>query len=160
MATAMDVLEMAIHLSDNGDETTGQYDTVDNREYKFRTVAILNTFLSELYPFSDTCVRENGKRPVHPRLETVDDTVDLDNFCLEVAAYGLGARLFTDENGSLANYYQQEYERRLHWLQNNPIYAAEAESIVDVYSGTYVDADGHIQYMTGYYPYNDFGRWA
>ena len=158
--TALDCLELAIHLSDNGDESTGEFDIPDNDEYKYRTVAILNTFLSELYPYSDTCVRTNGKRPVHPQLETVDDEIDLDNYCFEVAAYGLGARLFTDENGALANYYQQEYERRLHWLQNNPIYAAESEAIEDVYSGTYVDADGVVHYLTGYYPYNEFSRWA
>lgn len=160
MATCMDVFERTIQLSDNGDETTGQYDTPDTQEYKYRTVAILNTFLSEIYPYSDTCVRQAGKRPVHPILTSLDDTVDLDNYCLEVAAYGLGAKLFTDENASLANYYQQEYERRLAWLKSNPIFAAEAEAIEDVYADSYTDADGVVHYLTGYYPYNEFSKWA
>ena len=36
----------------------------------------------------------------------------------------------------------------------------EAEAITDVYAGGYYDADGVYHYYTGYYPYNDFGRWA
>ena len=160
MATAMDVLEMAIHLSDNGDESTGKWDIPDNKEYKNRLVAILNTFLSELYPYSDTCSRETGKRPVHPRLTSVDDEIDLDGYCLEVAAYGLGARLFTDENGNIASYYQQEYERRLAWLQSGGGLASEGEAITDVYAGGYYDADGNYHYYTGYYPHNDFSKWA
>lgn len=157
--TAMDLFERAMHLSDNGDETNGQFDTQDNREYKYRTPALVNTYINEIYPYSDTCVREKGKRPCHEFITSIDDEIDLDNYCFEVAAYGLAARLFTDENAALANYYQQEYERRLAWLMNNPIYAAEAEAIEDVYSGSYIDADGNIQYFTGIYPHNHFAEW-
>ena len=109
--TAMDIFERAMHLSDNGDESTGKYDTSDNREYKYRTVAIINTIINEVYPYSDTCVTEAGKRPVHEFLTSMDDEIDLDNYCIEVLALGLAAKLFTDENGTIANYYQQEYER-------------------------------------------------
>lgn len=156
--TAMDVFERAMHLSDNGDESTGEFDTLDNREYKYRTVAILNTFINEVYPYSDTCVLVPGKRPVHPFLKTMDDEVDLDYYCIEVLAYGLGAKLFTDENAVLANFYQQEYERRLAELKHGGI-ARPTEAIEDVYSGSWRDDDGTIHYNTGWYPHNDFGRW-
>ena len=156
--TAMDVFERAMYLSDNGDESTGEFDTLDNREYKYRTVAILNTFINEVYPYSDTCVLIPGKRPVHPFLKSMDDELDLDYNCIEVLSYGLGAKLFTDENAVLANFYQQEYERRLAELKHDGI-ARPTEAIEDVYSGSWRDGDGTIHYNTGWYPHNDFGRW-
>ena len=156
--TAMDIFERAMHLSDNGDESSGKYDTSDNREYKYRTVAIINTIINEVYPYSDTCTSEAGKRPVHEFLTSMDDEIDLDNYCVEVLALGLAAKLFTDENGTLANYYQQEYERRLGELKRGGI-PSGASAIEDVYSGSYTDSDGNTQYYTGYYPWNEFGRW-
>lgn len=160
MATAMDIFERAMHLSDNGDETTGNYDTIDNREYKFRVVPIINTIINEVYPYSDTCVTTAGKRPVHAFLTSINDEVDLDNYCVEVLALGLAAKLFTDENGTIANYYQQEYERRLGELKRGGI-PSVAEPIEDAYSGAgYYDADGVWHSITGVYPHNHFGFWA
>lgn len=156
--TAMDVFERTMHLSDNGDETTGDFDTLDNREYKFRTVAILNTFINEVYPYSDTCVTVPGKRPVHPFLTSMDDEIDVDYNCFEILSYGLGAKLFTDENATLAGFYQQEYERRLEELKRGGI-PTPTEAIEDVYSGYHRDSDGKIIYNTGFYPHNNFGRW-
>lgn len=157
--TALSVFERAMHLSDNGDESTGQFDTTDNKEYKYRTVSIINTIINEIYPYSDTCVTTEGKRPFHPFLTSMDDEIDLDGYCIEVLALGLGAKLFTDENGSLANYYQQEYERRLRQLKEGGI-PKTTESIEDVYSGGYYDADGKYHHNTGFYPHKEFGWWA
>ena len=157
--TAMDIFERAMHLSDNGDESTGKYDTTDNREYKFRTIAIINTIINEVYPYSDTCVVTAGKRPVHPFLTSMDDEIDLDNYCVEVLALGLAAKLFTDENGTIANYYQQEYERRLGELKRGGI-PSSGEAIEDAYSGGYYDEDGVWHSYTGYYPWNHFGFWS
>lgn len=157
--TAMDIFERAMHLSDNGDESTGKFDTIDNREYKYRTVAIINTIINEVYPYSDTCVIEAGKRPVHAFLTSMDDEINLDNYCIEVLALGLAAKLFTDENGTIANYYQQEYERRLAELKRGGI-PSGAEAIEDVYSGGYYDADGVYHHNTGYYPHSEFAWWA
>ena len=52
------------------------------------------------------------------------------------------------------------YERLLRELQSGRGLAAEADAITDVYSGSYTDADGNIQYFTGYYPYKEFGWWG
>lgn len=158
--TAMDVFERAMHLSDNGDETTGNFDTVDNREYKFRVVPILNTIINEVYPYSDTCVTIPGKRPSHPFLKTINDEINVDNYCVEVLAHGLAAKLFTDENGTIANYYQQEYERRLNDLKHGGI-PSVAEPIEDAYSGAgYYDENGEWHGLTGIYPWNHFGKWV
>lgn len=158
--TAMDIFERAMQLSDNGDESTGKYDTIDNREYKYRTVAIINTIINEVYPYSDTVQNAPGKRPAHPFLTSMDDEIDLDNYCVEILSLGLAAKLFTDENGTLANYYQQEYERRLNDLRRGGI-PAIGEPIEDVYSGAgYYDEDGVWHNITGVFPHNEFGRWA
>jgi len=157
--TPMDVFERMIHLSDNGDESTGKFDIADNKEYKYRIIPIINTILNELYPYSDTCVHAEGKRAVLEPLTDLEQEIDLDLYCIEVLVYGVAARMFTDENGNLAAFYEQEYERRLGDLRSGAGMATGAEAIEDVYSGSYKDADGEIRYNTGYYPYNEFSRW-
>ena len=159
MATPMDVFERVIHLSDNGDESTGKYDIQDNKEYKYRLLAIMNTIINELYPYSDTCVHEEGKRATLDWLTDLDEEIDLDNYCIEVLCYGVGAKMFTDENSNIASFYQQEYERRLQELKSGSGMASGAEAITDVYGAYGYDEDGNIQYFTGWYPHNEFGRW-
>lgn len=157
--TPMDVFERMIHLSDNGDEATGRYDIQDNREYKYRLLSILNTFQNELYPYSDTCVHTENKRAVLPPLTSLDDEIDLDECCIEVMVHGAAAKMFLIEDTTLANYCQQEYERRLADLKRGGGMATGDEQIVDVYSGEYIGDDGKIHYCTGYYPHNDFSHW-
>lgn len=160
MATPMDVFERVIHLSDNGDENTGQYDIQDNQEYKYRLLSIINTIYNELYPYSDTCVRSDGKRPVLAPITSLTEEIDLDNYCVEVMVYGVGARMFTGEDAALASFYEQEYERRLHWLEAGGGLANGSDAIEDVYSGYSIDSDtGELIYHTGFYPHNHFGRW-
>ena len=159
MATPTDVFERMIHLSDNGDESNGNYDIPDNREYKFRLLAIINTIINELYPYSDTCIRTSGKRSVLEPVEDLDEDIDLDNYCIEVLVYGVAARMFLGEDSNFASFCEQEYERRLADLKSGSGMTAEADAIEDVYSGGYYDENGNYQYATGYYPYNDFGRW-
>lgn len=159
MATPMDVFQRMIHLSDNGDENTGNFDISDNREYKFRLLSILNTFLNELYPYSDTCVHTEGKRATLPALTSLDQEIDLDDNCIEVMVYGAGARMFITEDSVFANFCEQEYERRLVDLKTGAGMAAGGDAIIDVYSGEYMDEDGNVHYRTGYYPHNDFGKW-
>jgi len=155
----MDVFERMIHLSDNGDENTGNYDIQDNREYKYRLLSIINIILNELYPYSDTCVTTPGKRAVLEPMTDLDAEIDLDNYCIEVMVYGVAARMFVNEDSTLASFCQQEYERRLQQLQSGAGMAATDEMIEDVYSGGYMDENGVWHYATGYYPHNEFGRW-
>ena len=155
---AMDVFERVMHLSDNGDESNGKYDTQDNREYKYRLLPIINVLLSEVYPYSDTVVMTEGKRPALEPITDYDTEIDLDDYCFNTLVYGVAARIFTDENGNLASFYEQEYERRLMVLRNGGI-PTGAEAIIDVYSGSYRDGDGNIHYNTGYWPYSEFSRW-
>ena len=159
MATPMDVFERVIHLSDNGDESNGKFDIQDNREYKFRLLAIINIILNELYPYSDTCITSAGRRSVLEPMESLTDDIDLDNYCIEVMVYGVAERMFVNEDSTLASFCQQEYERRLGMLQSGAGMPTSADSIEDVYSGGYYDDNSVYQYATGYYPWNDMGRW-
>lgn len=150
--TAEYVFEAAMHLHDDGDEATGQYDTLDNREYKNRLLSMINLRISEIYPYSDTKKSVNGKRPSHPKLKSFQDEIDLDDYCLDVLVWGVASALYHVEDTSSANVYQQEYERLLADLKNGrPGVPAESEDIVDVYSGGYYDDDGE------WHPYNGNG---
>lgn len=148
--TADYVFQAAMHLHDDGDETTGKYDISDNREYKNRLLPLINLRISEIYPYSDTKKTTTGKRPAHPKLTSIDDEIDLDDYCLDVLVWGVAAAMFTVEDTVSANYYQQEYERLLADLRSGrPGMPSESEDIVDVYGGGYYDADGEWHYYNG-----------
>lgn len=161
MATPMTIFERMIHLSDNGDEATGQYDIQDNREYKFRLLGIINTIYNELYPYSDTSTTTAGKRTTIEPITALDQEINLDNYCIEVMVYGVAARMFTIEDAVLANFCEQEYERRLRWLEGGGGLAGGSGAIIDVYSGSHIDpVTGELIYHTGQYPHNHFGSWS
>ena len=155
--TALEVFNRAIHLSDNGDETTGATDIPDNEEYKFRTLAIINMLANELYPYSDTYKSETGKRPVLEPITDFTTDIDLDDFCCgTVLVYGLAARLFLMEDAATANFYEQEYERLLNALKSGYGMQSGADMIEDAYGGGYTDELGIYH---AFYPHNEFGRW-
>lgn len=160
MATADYVFEKVMHIHDDADETTGQYDIQDNREYRNRILPLINTRLSELRQYTTpTPTGTPGTRPAVTRVTSWDDEIALDDFCIDVLVFGVAALLFTIEDTSSAGYYQQEYERLLQDLRTGRGVGAESEAIEDVYAGGYTDSDGVYHSYTGHYPWNDFGRW-
>lgn len=158
--TADYVFEKVMHMHDDGDESSGKHDTPDNAEYKNRMLPLINQRLSELYQYTTPTTATEGRRPTVPRVTSWEDEIALDDFCLDVLCFGVAALMFTVEDTTSANYYQQEYERLLNDLRTGRGLAATSEAIEDVYSGGYYDADGIYHHMTGYYPYNEFGRWG
>ena len=86
MATnAQDVFEKAMSLMDELSDS-GAADTADTKEYKDRTLAILNILGGELYPYSDNYeVGEVGKRPIFTPITSFtgdpDDAEDDDRMC-------------------------------------------------------------------------------
>ena len=144
--TARQVFNLAIALMDEMNENTGATDTTDTKEYKLRTPNILNVLCGELYPYSDTyTLNTDGTRPICPVIETIDSTIGLDDtLCATVLPYGLAAHLLLGENNVMAGFFNQRYEEMREKLKNAP---ASFESISDAY-GT-----------SGYFPYNEFGRW-
>ena len=144
--TARQVFNLAIALMDEMNENTGATDTTDTKEYKLRTPNILSVLCGELYPYSDTyTLNTDGTRPICPAVETIESTIGLDDtLCTTVLPYGLAAHLLLGENNVMAGFFNQRYEEMRAKLKNSP---ASFESVSDAY-GT-----------SGYFPYNEFGRW-
>lgn len=148
MTTAQEVFDIAMGMMD--EVLNGLTDTADTREYKDRTLFILNALAGELYPFSDTYTRgEPGKRPIVTPIADFTTAIGLDDYiCKTVMPYGLAAHLLLDENPASANYFQQRYEELLRWLRAGGI-PDGSEDIEDVYG-----ANGGID------PYNEFSSWS
>ena len=107
--TAQRVFDIAMGLIDEVNESSGETDTSDTREYKVRTLLILNALRGELFPYSDTYEQvEEGKRPIVDVIQNFTDFIQLDDYiCQTVLPYGLAAQLLLDENPSAAAFFQQ-----------------------------------------------------
>ena len=143
--TAQRVFDLAMGLMDEVNETSGGPDDADTREYKVRTLLILNALRGELFPYSDTyAAEEPGKRPILAVIQSFDQVIGMDDYiCQSVLPYGLAAQLLLDENPDSASFFQQRYEEmRMNLAKGLP---QQSESISDVY--------GIVS------PYNEFSRW-
>lgn len=143
--TAQRVFDITMGLIDEVNENSGETDTADTREYKMRTLLILNALRGELYPYSDTYeVETPGERPIVAVISDFEAPIDLDDYiCQTVLPYGLAAQLLLDENPSAASFFQQRYEE----LRNNLSkgFPQDGEAITDVYG-------------VGF-EHNEFSRW-
>lgn len=145
--TAQRVFDLAMGLMAEVNETTGATDTSDTKEYKVRTLFILNVLQGELYPYSDTFLAtEVGKRPILPVIDSFDSVIGMDDYvCQSVMPYGLAAHLQLDENTANASFFMQRYEEMRDKLTRGLPQASEP--IENVYGGTC-------------HPYNNFSRWG
>lgn len=145
MTTAQSVFDHTMALIDEVNETTGATDTTDTKEYKQRTLFILNVLRGELYPYSDTFTQadEPGKRPISKIIESFEEAIGLDDYiCQSVLPYGLAAHLLLDENPTAAGFFNQRYEElRAQLFRGMPGVSRDVE---DVYGG---------------FRYTEFGRW-
>ena len=109
--TAQRVFDIAMGLMDEVNETSGATDTSDTKEYKVRTLLILNALRGELFPYSDTyAMEEAGKRPILHVIQNFTDIIMMDDYiCQTVMPYGLAAQLLLDENPTAASFFQQRY---------------------------------------------------
>lgn len=135
MTTAQWVFDKAMNLMDEVNESTGQTDTADTKEYKNRTLAILNILRVECFPASDTyTVITPGKRPICPEILDFETEIGLDDgLCQGVLPYGLAAHLLLDENPDMASYFNQRYQELL--TQYRYGVPAAAEDIQNLYGG-------------------------
>lgn len=126
MVTVQQVFDMAIHLMDEQNETTGATGTVDTQEYKYRTISILNSVIPALYPFSGNYKTGASGRPSPSQL-FVDDykypdfeqTIPLDDTLgLSVLPYYLAAQLLSAENETLAAWFMNRYREAFNDLRN------------------------------------------
>jgi hypothetical protein len=135
LTTAQWVFERAMALMDELDEKSGGADIADTKEYKNRTISILNILRMECFPFSDTyIVTRPGKRPMCPEIIDFKDEIRLDDGIAQgVLPYGLAAHLLLDENPDAASYFQQRYQEMLNMMRVG--LPATCESISNLYGG-------------------------
>lgn len=146
--TVQAVFDKAMYLIDAQNETNGATNNSDTQEYKIRTIGILNSLLDVVYPASDTYVRtKSGMRPALPDIKSFEDELFLDAKILrDVLPNGLAAKLLSEENPKLANYFQSCFEQGLAEARHRVPAAFES-----------IDAD-----MGGAYggiEYGEFGHW-
>ena len=134
MRTVREIFDIAIHLMDEQSESGGVTLTADTMEYSYRTPSALNSILNWVYPYSDTYVQAmDGRRPTYPKVASLEDTVDMDDYiCLSVLPYGLAARL-AEEGSDMKNWFEQTFLERLEAArQTSPALSGDVE---DVYGG-------------------------
>lgn len=109
------VFDKAMYLIDAQNESTGSTDNSDTTEYKVRTLGILNNLIDDAYPASDTfAIGEDGKRPALDDLTNFSDEIRMDPYIVRsVLPCGLAAKLLSEENPTLADFFWQLYEQRL-----------------------------------------------
>lgn len=109
------VFDKAMYLIDAQNESTGSTDNSDTTEYKVRTLGILNNLIDDAYPASDTfAIGEAGKRPALDDLTSFPDEIKMDPYIVRsVLPCGLAAKLLSEENPTLADFFWQLYEQRL-----------------------------------------------
>ena len=109
------VFDKAMYLIDAQNESTGSTDNSDTTEYKVRTLGILNNLIDDVYPASDTfAISEDGKRPALDDLTSFSGEIRMDPYIVRsVLPCGLAAKLLSEENPTLADFFWQLYEQRL-----------------------------------------------
>lgn len=133
MTTVQTVFDIAIHLMDAQNESTGSTETADTKEYQLRTPSLLNSVLDRAYPASDNWPEATDrKRPICPKISAMTDEIELDErICTGVLPYGLAGLLLTEENPVLANFFWQTFLEQLEEAKRGV--PAEIDSVEDVY---------------------------
>jgi hypothetical protein len=143
MRTVQEIYDVAIRLMDAQNESNGNTNTADNKEYMFRTPDCLNRYINLVYPYSDTYVAsEGGKRTVHPKLEAMTDKVDMDDLiCFSVLAPALVYELLLEENPAVASARYKDFEMALAMAKESK--PAVMESVEMPYGGIEYGEFGH-----------------
>jgi len=120
---------------DESNPKTGEADYNKTASYKYRTLAILNTLIQELYPLSDNyAVVTEGTRPVPAALTDLSENVPLDDgLSLGVLPFGLAGWLIMPENGMLSSAFLQQYNALKERYANR--IPSAFEDIEDAYGG-------------------------
>lgn len=155
MSTVQNVFDMAIHLIDAQNESTGSTNTADTKEYALRSPNLINTLLDQVYPYSDTYPDTTdetiGSRPSLPSVSSLDDYLDLDDYISRnVLPYGLAALLLTEENPTQSNLFLQTYLKNLNTAKSR-LPTDGIQAIEDVYGGNMIGWGG--------IEYGRFGQW-
>lgn len=121
MITVQTVFDMAMDLMDEQDENTGSTATQDTKEYKLRTISILNAAIPPLYPYSSTFDRTAAGRPSAAPLtsenrSSPDFTQEIpldDALCLGLLPFYLASLLRAGEDTEFSVRMMTEYNNAL-----------------------------------------------
>lgn len=136
--TVQEIFDISIHLMDAQNESTGNTETADTKEYRLRTISLLNSILDRAFPYSDNyreaLEKAAGRRPVCPKVSVFTQTVDLDDrVCTSALPYGLAALFLLEEDPTRADFFWQTFLENLELCrQGLPAVISEVE---DVYGG-------------------------
>ena len=114
--TVQDVFDMAIHLMDEQNESTGATITVDTNEYRFRTISILNTLIPVLYKYSSNYDQYGDSEVIlllHDNYQNPDmgQEIPLDeHLCAALLPLYLAAQLLAAENNELSAWFLSMYQ--------------------------------------------------
>ena len=133
--TVQKIFDMAVHLMDEQNESTGATETVDTEEYKYRTISILNGVIPALRPYSEKpwkdrtaaiLYAEDYKNPRFNQEIPLDDTL-----CASLLPLYLAAMLLSGEDEDRSALFMNRYERVFLDIRNK--LPAEFESITPIY---------------------------
>lgn len=141
MVTVQEIFDAAIDLMDELNESTGATVTVDTKEYKLRTISILNTAIPQLYPYSSSYDPTASGRPSAVALSAndrkepdFDQDIPLDDdLCWALLPFYLASLLSTTEDADFSMRMMTEYNKALSELKDKT--PAEFEPISLPYGG-------------------------
>ena len=119
MVSVQEIFDAAMDLMDEQDETSGSTNTTDTREYRLRTISILNMALPALYPYSGDYDRNAAGRP-SPTPLMVDDRADPDfdqsiplddSLCWGLLPFWLASLLRSGEDTEFSMRMMTEYNK-------------------------------------------------
>ena len=133
--TVQEIYDMAIHLMDEQSEQSGETETADTQEYKFRTISILNSAIPALAPYSEKPPAGRSVAILYPdsyKNPRFDQNIPLDDtLSCALLPYYLAAHLLSSENEDLSAWFMARYREAFLDLRNKV--PAEFESIKPVY---------------------------
>lgn len=139
MVTVQEIFDAAMDLMDEQNESTGSTDTVDTREYRLRTISILNTAIPVLYPYSSNYTREPFGRPMQPVIygdnrgaPDFEQILPLDDaLCWALLPFYLASMLRSGEDTEFSMRMMTEYNNALASIRD--LVPAEFEAISTPY---------------------------
>ena len=139
MVTVQEIFDAAMDLMDEQNETTGSTDTADTKEYRLRTISILNTAIPALHPYSSNYNRTGSGRPRNKILYTdnrgepdFEQSIPLDDaLCWGLLPFYLASLLRSGEDTEFSMRMMAEYNNALASIRG--LIPAEFEAISTPY---------------------------